>query len=214
MSVQSTDVPQQPTTPPRLPKELDLHPEFVSLLGVDPNTANSQDTSLKEHLVKRWSSYATKGLPKEIREGLAARWQVASNCPHLQPPKINPEVDVLLNHIDKKKDGFLGTLQEKISRSLTVVGTVIQNVGSNQQLLDARPRPYITGLRTPSLKWSFLEEIPGGHGNLKFLAPSTGHYDETIHKGRPIMNEICVKMSLNASCQKCQLYRLSFVTSF
>ncbi|XP_063920845.1 uncharacterized protein LOC135135652 [Zophobas morio] len=59
VSVQSTDVPQQPTTPPRLPKELDLHPEFVSLLGVDPNTANSQDTSLNEHLVKRWSSYAS-----------------------------------------------------------------------------------------------------------------------------------------------------------
>ncbi|KAJ3655495.1 hypothetical protein Zmor_014623 [Zophobas morio] len=51
----------------------------------------------------------------------------------------------------------------------------------------------IPGLRTPSLKWSFFDEILGGHGNLKFLAPSTGHYDETIHKGRAIIDPFPVR---------------------
>ena len=112
---------------------------YENVRNVEPKNPiyNSQDTSLNEHLVNRWSSYATKGLPKELREGLAARWPVASNCPYLKPSKINPEVEVLLNHSDKK-DGFLGTLQEKISRSLTAVGAVIQDLGSNQQLPDAR----------------------------------------------------------------------------
>ena len=75
-----------------------------------------------------------------------------------------------------------------------------------------------TAVYNRSANSEFFEEIPGGHGSLKFLAPSTGHYDETkvvlVGHGRAIKNEICVKMSLGASCQNCQLYRLGFVTSF
>lgn len=85
------------------------------------------------------------GLDKETKTKLFENKQFPSNCPLLEGPKNNPEVQVLISQAENKKDGFLMDLQNQLGKGIAALGTAITNLLATQNS-EAEPNPVLTDL--------------------------------------------------------------------
>lgn len=83
--------------------------------------------SLDSEIVNRWSSYLTQGFNKDTRE-LWANIPFPGNCPLLEAPKLNPEIEAILSSTDSKKDSFLANIQSKFGKGLTYMGYALDEL--------------------------------------------------------------------------------------
>lgn len=96
-----------------------------NLLGEDPSVYKASGIPLNDAIVTRWSYYLTKGLESSARETLSEKWKIPDNCSLLKPPQINPEIKGMVSSQGSKKDTYLCSIQEKIGRGLSALGSVL-----------------------------------------------------------------------------------------
>lgn len=96
-----------------------------AILGDDPTSTGEKGPPLCDALVSRWSGYLSEGLKKETREALIAKYKMAENCPLLDAPKLNPEIEISLTPGQIKRDQFSMSIQNKLGRALSAQGSVL-----------------------------------------------------------------------------------------
>lgn len=84
-----------------------LTEKIPNILGALPSDKMASGPSFDSEIVNRWSSYLTQGFNKDTRE-LWAKIPFPGNCPLLEAPKLNPEIEAILSTTDSKKDSFFG----------------------------------------------------------------------------------------------------------
>lgn len=111
------------------------HNELTNLLGDDPSANSNVGPPLDSEIVVRWCNYLSHGFDKDSRD-LWSKHPFPENCPLLEGPKLNPEIEAILSPSDIKKDGFLLGIQSKLGKGLTflgyALGSLIRSSDSNE----------------------------------------------------------------------------------
>ncbi|XP_023312890.1 uncharacterized protein LOC111692982 [Anoplophora glabripennis] len=80
-----------------------LDEEVLKCLGEDPENAKTEKVELHKALSPRWQHMLTKGISKDNKLELLAKYPVPSNCGGLQTPTLNPEIAQAVSDISLKK---------------------------------------------------------------------------------------------------------------
>lgn len=115
-----------------------------AILGDAPASSGEKGPPLCDALVSRWSSYLSAGLEKDTREALTAKYKLAENCPLLDAPKLNPEIEASLTTAQIKRDQFSMSIQNKLGRALSAQGSVLNVILSP----DAAPQLTDDNIKT------------------------------------------------------------------
>nr|CAH7712579.1 unnamed protein product [Callosobruchus chinensis] len=106
-------------------------------LGLRPDSLDNLGKDLNEEIVVRWDNLLKKGLTRDQRDTLIAKYKIPANCMALQPPQINHEVQPCLIKSVVEHDRFISALQHQLAHGLTAVGTVLETMMSNKEQLFA-----------------------------------------------------------------------------
>lgn len=138
MQVELEHNPVEPSSRPPSPQPIDNPPSSLEMpavntdlstaLGAKPSDIEIQGEQLHEEIVSRWEYYLKKGVKKEERQKIIAKYPIPKNNPALAPPKINDEVLDCLNDSVNKKDYFLRSLQHQMGHGLTAMGIVMETL--------------------------------------------------------------------------------------
>nr|CAH7748128.1 unnamed protein product [Callosobruchus chinensis] len=102
-----------------------------SALGLRPDSLGNLGKDLHEEIVVRWDNLLKKGLIRDQRDTLMAKYKIPANCKALQPPQINHEVQLIRSVVEH--DRFISALQHQLAHGLTAVGTVLETMMSNKE---------------------------------------------------------------------------------
>nr|CAH7739593.1 unnamed protein product [Callosobruchus chinensis] len=69
------------------------------ILEDDPRSTGEKGPPLCEALVNRWSIYLGAGLEKDVTEVLSTKYKMPENCPLLEAPKLNSEIEASLTPV-------------------------------------------------------------------------------------------------------------------
>lgn len=111
-----------------LQAENDPNDAFTDILGRDPTKEQSQGPDLLEDLASRWTNYVQEGLDNETKTQLADKWHIPKNCPALDTPQLNEEIQALIPNSTIRRDGFLRALQSLLGKGLSALGTHITKI--------------------------------------------------------------------------------------
>ena len=75
---------------------------ITNLLGDNPSAKINVGPPLDSEFVVCWSDYLSQGFDKESRD-LRTKHPFPENCPLLEGPKLNPEIEAILSSSDQKK---------------------------------------------------------------------------------------------------------------
>lgn len=123
--VQSSDTSDEEisVTPVNLRKNKE---ELDSILGADPSLDNIDfGPPLDPDIINRWSSYLSSGFDKDTRDTWA-KIKFPENGQFLDAPKLNPEIETILDPLGLKKDTLLAAMQNKLGKSLTFIGHTLE----------------------------------------------------------------------------------------
>nr|CAH7748127.1 unnamed protein product [Callosobruchus chinensis] len=95
-------------------------------LGLRPDSLGNLGKDLHEEIVVRWDNLLKKGLIRDQRDTLMAKYKIPANCKALQPPQINHEVQLIRSVVEH--DRFISALQHQLAHGLTAVGTVLETM--------------------------------------------------------------------------------------
>lgn len=102
--------------------------DMSKILGEDPSVDNTFGPDISEKLAARWKIYISQGISKESKAKLLETWAIPKNCPNLLGPKLNPEVQPLLNTSDIKKEVFLMELQNSLGKGIAALGSTLSKL--------------------------------------------------------------------------------------
>lgn len=102
---------------------LELHedPDFLQILGDDPNKKEQDMFEMHSALLSRWGHIFLQGLDKDEKTKLFQRYPLPSNCPELSPPILNPEIVGILSSVHIKRDNCYFELQGKLAKGLSAL---------------------------------------------------------------------------------------------
>lgn len=107
-----------------------------AILGENPELLQKYGQDLSDDLIARWNTYLTKGLSKESRQKLLAEWNTPKNCPLLNAPILNKEIESAIPPSDIKRDQYLKNLQSIMGKGLTALGQSISTVLADKDKYD------------------------------------------------------------------------------
>ncbi|XP_023310879.1 uncharacterized protein LOC111691781 isoform X3 [Anoplophora glabripennis] len=105
-----------------------LDEEVLKCLGEDPENAKTEKVELHKALSPRWQHMLTKGISKDNKLELLAKYPVPSNCGGLQTPTLNPEIAQAVSDISLKKDKYQVIMQSQLGAGITALGKAITMV--------------------------------------------------------------------------------------
>lgn len=114
-----------------------LPPNVLGILGEDPSTPKEASYVLHDAVCSRWLHTLTHGVAKEASEDLLCRHSIPTNCPFLEPPKINPEFEPILSQAYLTRDQCHAKFQTSLSRGLSALGKGI-NLALDQEKPDIK----------------------------------------------------------------------------
>nr|CAH7732283.1 unnamed protein product [Callosobruchus chinensis] len=88
-------------------------------LGLRPDSLDNLGKDLHEEIVVRWDNLLEKGLTRDQRDTLMAKYKIPGNCKALQPPQFNHEVQPCLIKSVVEHDRFISALQHQLAHGLT-----------------------------------------------------------------------------------------------
>lgn len=100
-------------------------------MGVNPERENPKGTPINKEIVLRWISYLTEGLNNDTKQELKKKWAVPEDFPILNAPKINPEIQLLLNSTEITRDSIFSHIQNEIGLGLSAMGTALNKILDN-----------------------------------------------------------------------------------
>lgn len=100
-------------------------------MGVNPERENPKGTPINKEIVLRWTSYLTEGLNNDTKQELKKKWAVPEDFPILNAPKINPEIQLLLNSTESTRDSIFSHIQNEIGLGLSAMGTALNKILDN-----------------------------------------------------------------------------------
>ncbi|XP_023310878.1 uncharacterized protein LOC111691781 isoform X2 [Anoplophora glabripennis] len=98
-----------------------LDEEVLKCLGEDPENAKTEKVELHKALSPRWQHMLTKGISKDNKLELLAKYPVPSNCGGLQTPTLNPEIAQAVSDISLKKDKYQVIMQSQLGAGITAL---------------------------------------------------------------------------------------------
>lgn len=96
------------------------------LLGDDGSGA-VEEFKFHPELVKQWIKNLSDGLNKEMKSDLLGKYPRKGNCPIL-PPRLNPEIETIVNETIKRRDKYLAADQETCGASLSSLGEALNMI--------------------------------------------------------------------------------------
>lgn len=96
----------------------------LQLLGV-PIDQSSSGENLHQDLEKVWSSILSGGLLPDVRAELLGKYPTPDNCRVLGAPKLNEEVQAIVEMNTKNRDDRLALWQLQIGTGLAAIGKAI-----------------------------------------------------------------------------------------
>ncbi|KAK2578095.1 hypothetical protein KPH14_012234 [Odynerus spinipes] len=120
----TVDTPKNPESPPKQ----GIDEKALEILGKRLTIDKAVGPPICEELVSRWSEILAVGLPKEDRAALLLKYGTPSNCPAVNPPKLNPEVKVSLTEPVTNRDARLVAKQDKMTACISVLGALLSKL--------------------------------------------------------------------------------------
>ncbi|XP_030747605.1 uncharacterized protein LOC115876063 [Sitophilus oryzae] len=105
--------------------------KYANILGLTPEQENPKGVPLNKEIMLRWSSYLSEGLSSEIKQDLKKKWAIPEDFPILNAPKINPEIQPLLNATENTKDSIFSHIQNELGLGLAAMGTSLNKLLDN-----------------------------------------------------------------------------------
>lgn len=115
--------PENPTQ--EEPQELDT--DTLEILGDDPLMQIKYGKDIRSELASRLQHVAQKGLSKEIRKTLIAKYPLPANSLYIGAPKINPEIKAALADIAIKRDKGIEAKQIQMASAVSCLGEIISS---------------------------------------------------------------------------------------
>lgn len=112
------------------PQTEQLGYKYTDILG-DPENDNPKGIPINKEIVSRWSKYLTEGLNSETKQELKKKWAIPEDFAILNAPKINPEIQVLLNGTESTKDSIFCHIQNEMGLGLAAMGTALNKMLDN-----------------------------------------------------------------------------------
>ncbi|KAJ8917013.1 hypothetical protein NQ315_012931 [Exocentrus adspersus] len=106
--------------------------ELAELLGEKPKEEAPTGPEIHPEIQCRWTNYIAKGLLKDDKSKIIDKYPLASNCPALKPPNLNPEVETILNGAILRQDKFLYQLQRQLAGGLSAISTPLNKLISDK----------------------------------------------------------------------------------
>nr|CAH7712581.1 unnamed protein product [Callosobruchus chinensis] len=138
-------------------------------LGLRPDSLDNLGKDLNEEIVVRWDNLLKKGLTRDQRDTLIAKYKIPANCMALQPPQINHEVQPCLIKSVVEHDRFISALQHQLAHGLTSLPEACQLFANVHHGLSVHRRfKIIPHLNPECKKVAETLEIDGFLFNTKF----------------------------------------------
>lgn len=87
----------------------------------------AEEFKFHPELVKQWKKVLTDGLSKEVKSEMLKQYPSKGNCP-ISTPKLNPEIEAIVNESIKKRDKYLAADQDFCGASLLSLGEAINMI--------------------------------------------------------------------------------------
>ena len=114
-----------------------LDEELEILLGEDPCKDLSIGADLNAQLAIRWNGILRKGLTKDERVAIKAKFPFPGNC-SLKAPPLNPELGKAVTLYVKERDEALSRMHNNVAVAASAFGSIISELLINDQTLDRK----------------------------------------------------------------------------
>lgn len=105
---------------------IELEEDVLQLLG-DVGTGAVEEFKFHPELVKQWKKVLSEGLSKEVKSEMLDQYPRKGNCP-ISTPKLNPEIEAIVNDSIKRRDKYLAADQEICGAGLSSLGEAINMI--------------------------------------------------------------------------------------
>lgn len=130
----------------------ELSADTLNILGVDPEKSKTPGFTLHQALVVGCSHVLSNGLPSNEISTLVGKHTAPSNCTLLLPPKINPEVKVILSPAHVTRDSSHSEYQLSIGNGLSALGKAFSTILEEENSLPKDIREKILSNLTDSAR--------------------------------------------------------------
>lgn len=97
-------------------------------MAEDGNKEKESSEPIQPELTSSWGKILISGLTEESKKELTKKYLPPDNCKEFYPPKINPEVNLVLSENTIKRDERLAQLQGQIDAATSAVALIITNM--------------------------------------------------------------------------------------
>nr|CAI5831265.1 unnamed protein product [Callosobruchus analis] len=109
--------------------ESEIDPELLKLLGDEPLGKEPEfGPEVDPQIAERWTDYLTNGPPRDDKEEVSRKYPIPKNIPHLRPPALNPELEILLQANSKKEDRYKSNVQMNMGVALAALAGAIDTL--------------------------------------------------------------------------------------
>nr|CAH7727848.1 unnamed protein product [Callosobruchus chinensis] len=107
----------------------EIDPELLKLLGDEPHGKEPEfGPEVDPQIAERWTDYLINGPPRDDKDEVARKYPIPKNIPHLKPPALNPELEILLQTNSKKEDRYKSNVQMNMGVALAALAGAIDTL--------------------------------------------------------------------------------------
>ncbi|VEN37038.1 unnamed protein product [Callosobruchus maculatus] len=109
--------------------DTEIDPELLKLLGDEPHGKEPEfGPEVDPQIAERWTEYLTSATPRDDKEEVTRKYPIPKNIPHLKPPALNPELEILLQTNSKKEDRYKCNVQANMGVALAALAGAIDTL--------------------------------------------------------------------------------------
>ncbi|XP_044744223.1 uncharacterized protein LOC123306325 [Coccinella septempunctata] len=98
---------------------------ILGILGYEQIPQKKTSPKIHPTIVDHWGDILRSGLPQNKVMEMVKKYPPVENCPWIEVPKLNPEVNVVINELARKRDQRVQKSQNQIGAAITAIAQAL-----------------------------------------------------------------------------------------
>lgn len=105
------------------PDQLDA--SILGILGYEQIPQKKTSPKIHQTIARQWGDILKLGLPDNKVTEMVDKYPPIENCPWVEAPKLNPEVEIVVNEQAKKRDLRVQKTQNRVGAAITAIAQAL-----------------------------------------------------------------------------------------